>query len=224
MLICAWHRIEKVTQPHAGRAQAALASICLQTTMRTSPKCAPHVPCPGPWVLPKETGNVEKFKCEDEKSKTPLVLEQAGSRSLPSRGFRPCPCRSSGSVCGELMVNHGKPQQGFSPNLCPVPVSSVLGGNGDRSTQSQPFPGSLNSLEKRRCRGVCKSWVTPSPNTQGRRQRAPPSRKVPFSSVKRRSHLYFHILMVCENSTSSSLPQILYLLARKGKLMTPEQI
>lgn len=178
VLICAWHCVEKVMQPHAGRAQAALASICLQMTGQTSPKCAPHIPCPRPWMPPKETGNSEEFKCEEEKSKTPLVLEQVGSRSLPSRGFRPCPRSSSGSVFGEFTVNHGQVPIGFLSKL--VPYSSLLCSRGKwgqecRETAFSQKPQLFG--RERRHRGIYKLWVMPSPNTQGRRQQAPPRRQ-----------------------------------------------
>lgn len=107
VLICAWHRVEKVRQPQAGRAQAALASICLQMTMRTSLSVLLMAPA---WVCgcsQRKRATLRNSSVRKEKQ-NPLVLEQAGGRSLPSWGFRPC--HSCGAVCGEVMGYHGKLQ------------------------------------------------------------------------------------------------------------------
>lgn len=144
VLICAWHRVKKVRQPQAARAQAALASICLQMTMRTSPECAPHGPCLGLWVLPKEMGNSEKFKCEERKAKS--ISPRAGGWQEPAWGFRPC--HSSGAVGGEVMGHHGKLQQDFSP-ACAFFQSPPFWGETGTGTHRESFFLTASALWKR---------------------------------------------------------------------------
>lgn len=113
------------------------------------------------------------------KKKQHPVSPRAGGQQEPAfPGFSPMPTQL---LRVGIWRVHGEPRAScnrVSLQTCALFQSPVFQGEmGTGMHRRQPFPKSLNSLEQRGHRGIYKLWVMPSPNTQGRRQQAPPRRQ-----------------------------------------------
>ena len=122
-----------------------------------------------------------------KKKENPISPRAGGQQKPAFPGLSPLPTQV---LRVGMWGAHSEPWQaaiGFLSKLVPCSSLPCSGGQRGHECTETAFSRKPQLFGKeRRHRGVCKLRVTPSPNVQGRRQRAPPSRqKSPFFSIKR---------------------------------------